>query len=121
MNFLKKIQQKPERERKLILWITITIIGVILLYLWWILFKKETRKMLNSDTFEKINSSSKDLKDEYQKIKSFSLFSKEEIEKKIHKMLMSDTANEKSFLKSSLEVDTENTSKNIKMKKINKN
>ncbi len=113
MNFLKKIQQRPEKERKLILWITITIIGAMLLYLWWVLFKREVKEVLNGNTFEKIKFPSINLEEEYQERKVSFPFSEEEM-KKIYEILTTDTPNKEDFLESSLGTDTENTSKNIK-------
>ena len=62
MNFIKKLQNKPERIRKFILWIIVIIVALILAS-WWIYnsyakfknFKEEEFiKELNLPQFEKV-------------------------------------------------------------------
>ena len=51
-SFLKKIQKQPENVRKLILWITVIIIGLILASLWLLNIFQKIQKF-NKEDFEK--------------------------------------------------------------------
>lgn len=55
MKFLDKLRAKPKRERKIILWITIIILGLILGSLWIYISYKNIDNLKNHNIFENIN------------------------------------------------------------------
>jgi len=70
MSFLKKIQQQPEYVRKLILWITIIIVGLILMIFWVLFFLRKIKEFPKEEFVEKLNLPS--LEAEIDKINKFS-------------------------------------------------
>jgi len=55
VKFLDKLRAKPKRERKIILWITIIILGLILGSLWIYISYKNIDNLKNQNIFENIN------------------------------------------------------------------
>lgn len=61
MRFLKKLQNLPEKTRKVILWSTVVVLALILL-VWWVNSIKNRVAEFRSDEFmEKLNLSSAEL------------------------------------------------------------
>lgn len=57
MKFLKKLQNKPENIRKIILWVAIIIIGLALIFLWVINVKRNIQKFQKEDFIKNFNLS----------------------------------------------------------------
>ena len=55
MKFLEKLQNKPEREKKMILWIILVIVGAIFIGLWLYICSKNFNELKNSNVLEQIN------------------------------------------------------------------
>ena len=55
MDFLKKLQNKPLHTRKLILWITIIILGLILAVLWTNSSYKKIQELKSQNVIEELN------------------------------------------------------------------
>ncbi len=51
MSFWQKIQNQPESTKKIILWITVVIFGIGLLYFWFIGFQRKIEKMQKEGAF----------------------------------------------------------------------
>ena len=66
MNFLEKIQNKPEHIRKRIFWVTIIIIGLILAIVWIFIVKNQIQNFQREKFIEGLNLSG--LQDEINKI-----------------------------------------------------
>ncbi len=55
MNFLDKIRKQPEYIRKLILWITVVILGLILAVLWINSSYKKDQKLKSQNIIQELN------------------------------------------------------------------
>ena len=55
MKFLEKLQNKPEREKKMILWIILVVLGAIFIGLWLYICSKNFNELKNSNVLEQIN------------------------------------------------------------------
>lgn len=60
MNFLDKIRNKPEHDKKIILWSIIAVTGVIFIVLWIYICSKNFSDLKNSNVLEEINLPSKE-------------------------------------------------------------
>lgn len=77
MNFLKKIREKPEKTRKIILWSIVAPLGIIFA-IWWIYIVKNNIKNISETPFLKTTPSpAKEIEGEIEEIKN--TFNKEEI------------------------------------------
>lgn len=55
MNFLDKLRKQPEHIRKLILWITVVILGLILAVLWINSSYKKIQELKSQNVIEELN------------------------------------------------------------------
>ncbi len=55
MDFIKKLQKKPEREKKIILWSVLIAVGLIFLLLWVYISQKSIRELKTEDVLEQMN------------------------------------------------------------------
>lgn len=60
MDFIKKLQKKPEREKKIILWAVLIIVGLLFLLLWVYMSQKNIRQLKTEDILEQMNLPSKE-------------------------------------------------------------
>ncbi|MDD5145507.1 MAG: hypothetical protein PHF44_01545 [Candidatus Pacebacteria bacterium] len=71
MKFLEKIQNLPERKRKIILWILVSLIGIILLF-WYVKVFQSRFKSFNKEEIQK-ELNLPDLKEKMQDLPAFGL------------------------------------------------
>lgn len=64
MNFIKKLQNKPEYTRKTILWIIMAVAGLILLIFWIIIISQTIKGLEKQEIMEELNISA--LKEELE-------------------------------------------------------
>ncbi|MDD4989484.1 MAG: hypothetical protein PHV42_03605 [Candidatus Pacebacteria bacterium] len=50
MDWLEKIRNKPERQRRIILWVSTTLLTIIFILAWWILPRGSENKSPNTET-----------------------------------------------------------------------
>ena len=55
MDFLDKLRKQPENVRKIILWVTVIIVGLILLTLWIINISQKIKKIEKEKVMEELN------------------------------------------------------------------
>jgi len=55
VKFLEKLQNKPEKEKKMILWIILVVLGAIFIGLWLYICSKNFNELKNSNVLEQIN------------------------------------------------------------------
>ncbi|KPJ55223.1 hypothetical protein AMJ47_01845 [Parcubacteria bacterium DG_72] len=55
MDFIKKLQKKPEHEKKIILWTVLIIVGLLFLLLWIYMSQKSIRELKTEDIIEQMN------------------------------------------------------------------
>ncbi|MDP2663975.1 MAG: hypothetical protein Q8P08_00805 [bacterium] len=63
MDILKKIQQKPEGTRKVILWLIVVIVGIFLLFWWWSDFQRKTKEFNLEELKEGFGSPSSEMEE----------------------------------------------------------
>ena len=71
MNFFQKLQNRPERERKIILWATVAIIGVISLCFLFDNFKKRLENFKTEEFKEDLEIPS--LEEEFENLPEFKI------------------------------------------------
>lgn len=71
MNFFQKLQNRPERERKIILWATVAIIGVILVSFLFDNFKKRLEDFKTEEFKEDLEIPS--LEEEFENLPEFKI------------------------------------------------
>jgi len=71
MNFLQKLQNRSERERKIILWATVAIIGVISLSFLFDSFKKRLEDFKTEELKEDLEIPS--LEEEFENLPEFKI------------------------------------------------
>ena len=55
--FIEKLQNKPENTKKIILWVTVIIVGLVLFFLWIINAKRSIQEFWKEDFFTNFNVS----------------------------------------------------------------
>ena len=55
MDFIKKLQKKPEREKKIILWSVLIAVGLLFLSIWVYMSQKNIRELKTEDIIEQMN------------------------------------------------------------------
>jgi len=55
VKFIENLQNKPERERKIILWVVIIIIGLILGTVWILGISNNVKRLRSTDIQENLN------------------------------------------------------------------
>lgn len=79
MSFLKRLQQKPENEKKKILWISVFFIAIILIFIWILQLKFSLKNIdfknikipaLNSEKTKEINENVNELKEDLKQIEN---------------------------------------------------
>ena len=90
MDFIKKLQNKPEREKKIILWSVLIIIGLLFLLLWIYMSQKSIRELKTEDIIEQINLPSKE---DIPKIEESSLEDLKELEELMNQLKQEEQEN----------------------------
>jgi hypothetical protein len=52
-NFLRNLQSQPDKVKKIILWSTVSVVGFILILLWWFFIFQRALKNFNSENLKK--------------------------------------------------------------------
>ncbi len=50
MDWIEKLRTKPERQRRIILWISTTVLTIIFILAWWVLPNGDKKKPVDSQT-----------------------------------------------------------------------
>jgi len=72
LDFLNKLRNQPEHIKKIILWATVVIIGLIMLVLWWFFIFQKTIKSFNSEKLKE-NFNIQGLEDQIQNLQKVEL------------------------------------------------
>ncbi len=62
MDWLEKIRSKPERQRRIILWVSTTVLTVIFILAWWVLPRGNQTEVIDTQTASLANPPFEQLK-----------------------------------------------------------